>query len=370
MKAIRIHEDGGPEVLRYEDVPDPVPAPDEVLVELRAASLNHLDVLIRQGLPSVPKPRILGADGAGVVAGTGERVVINPGIVHGGRMARHRRAHGRDARGADRRARATTCIPSRTGCRSRRRRRSRSSSRPRTGCSSRRRGCGPASGCSSGASAAASRPRRWRSRRRSARGSSSRRRATTKLARARELGADAAMNHAREDVAARVKEADGRRRARRRRARGRGDVDALAQRCAAGGTCRRLRRDDRPEPAGGAAPRSGGSSSSIYGSTMGTPRGLRGASTTSIAARPARPVVDEVFPLAEARPRTSGWSAASSSARSSCGSRLDTLTPRARRRHGRAAAPARARARAGAPAAGAPARAARTLERARQRPGR
>ncbi len=84
MKAIRIHEDGGPEVLRYEDVPDPVPADGEVLVELRAASLNHLDVWIRKGLPSVPKPRILGADGAGVLAGTDERVVINPAVVDDG----------------------------------------------------------------------------------------------------------------------------------------------------------------------------------------------------------------------------------------------------------------------------------------------
>src|ERR671911_462438 len=83
VKAIRIHEDGGPEVLRYEDVPDPVAGPGEVLVSLRAASLNHLDLWVRKGLPSVPKPRILGADGAGVRADTGERVVINPGIVHG-----------------------------------------------------------------------------------------------------------------------------------------------------------------------------------------------------------------------------------------------------------------------------------------------
>ena len=74
MKAIRIHEDGGPEVLRYEDVPDPEPGPGEVLVALRAAGLNHLDVWVRKGLPSVPKPRILGADGAGVVAGLGEGV--------------------------------------------------------------------------------------------------------------------------------------------------------------------------------------------------------------------------------------------------------------------------------------------------------
>jgi NADPH:quinone reductase-like Zn-dependent oxidoreductase len=84
VKAVRIHEDGGPEVLRYEDAPDPVPGTGQVLIELRAASLNHLDVWIRKGLPSVPKPRILGADGAGVVVSgdgfaPGDRVVINPG---------------------------------------------------------------------------------------------------------------------------------------------------------------------------------------------------------------------------------------------------------------------------------------------------
>jgi len=86
MKAIRIHEDGGPEVLRYEDAPDPEPGPGEVLVRLRAGSLNHLDLWIRKGLPSVPKPRILGADGAGIREETGERVVINPGIEHGDKI--------------------------------------------------------------------------------------------------------------------------------------------------------------------------------------------------------------------------------------------------------------------------------------------
>jgi NADPH2:quinone reductase len=95
VKAVRIHEDGGPEVLRYEDIADPEPARGEVLVELRAAGLNHLDIWVRKGLPSVPKPRILGADGAGVVAALGEgvegfdigdRVVLNPGIVHDGRI--------------------------------------------------------------------------------------------------------------------------------------------------------------------------------------------------------------------------------------------------------------------------------------------
>jgi zinc-binding alcohol dehydrogenase/oxidoreductase len=95
VKAVRIHDDGGPEVLRYEDAPDPEPGPGEVLIELRAASLNHLDLWVRKGLPSVPKPRILGADGAGVVAGLGEgvdgvavgdRVVINPGVEQGDRI--------------------------------------------------------------------------------------------------------------------------------------------------------------------------------------------------------------------------------------------------------------------------------------------
>ncbi|MBA2536723.1 MAG: zinc-binding dehydrogenase [Actinobacteria bacterium] len=95
MKAVRIHEDGGPEVLRYEDVADPSPASGEVLVRLRAASLNHLDVWVRQGLPSVPKPRILGADGAGVVAAAGDgvsgfeddqAVVLNPGLDDGARI--------------------------------------------------------------------------------------------------------------------------------------------------------------------------------------------------------------------------------------------------------------------------------------------
>jgi len=96
VRAVRIHEDGGPEVLVLEEAPDPQPGPGEVLVRLRASALNHLDVWIRKGLPSVPKPRILGADGAGVVEALGpgvtelspgDRVVLNPGIeVGGGRI--------------------------------------------------------------------------------------------------------------------------------------------------------------------------------------------------------------------------------------------------------------------------------------------
>jgi NADPH:quinone reductase-like Zn-dependent oxidoreductase len=96
VRAVRIHEDGGPEVLELEEAPDPVAGPGEVLVRLRASALNHLDVWIRKGLPSVPKPRILGADGSGVVEALGQgvngfepgdRVVLNPGIeVGGGRI--------------------------------------------------------------------------------------------------------------------------------------------------------------------------------------------------------------------------------------------------------------------------------------------
>ena len=95
MKAIRIHDDGGPEVRRYEDVDDPEPGAGDVLIKLRAASLNHLDIWVRQGLPSVPKPRILGADGAGEVAAVGagangfaegQAVVINPGLADGAQI--------------------------------------------------------------------------------------------------------------------------------------------------------------------------------------------------------------------------------------------------------------------------------------------
>jgi len=92
VQAVRIHEDGGPEVLVLEEVPDPHAGPGEVLIRLRASALNHLDVWIRKGLPSVPKPRILGADGAGIVEALGEGVdglelgqpvVINPGVEAG-----------------------------------------------------------------------------------------------------------------------------------------------------------------------------------------------------------------------------------------------------------------------------------------------
>ena len=74
MKALRIHEFGGPEVLRYEDVPDPQPRKDQVLVRVRACAMNHLDLWVRKGLPGVKLPHILGSDIAGEIVEVGEYV--------------------------------------------------------------------------------------------------------------------------------------------------------------------------------------------------------------------------------------------------------------------------------------------------------
>src|SRR3984893_11348913 len=74
MKAVRIHQFGGPEVLTYEEVPDPKPRQDQVLVRVRACALNHLDIWVRKGLPGVKLPHILGSDIAGDVDEIGEHV--------------------------------------------------------------------------------------------------------------------------------------------------------------------------------------------------------------------------------------------------------------------------------------------------------
>ena len=73
-KAIRIHAHGGPEVMRWEDVPLPDPGPGEVLVRHEAIGLNYIDVYFRTGLYKTPLPAILGMEGAGTVAGLGEGV--------------------------------------------------------------------------------------------------------------------------------------------------------------------------------------------------------------------------------------------------------------------------------------------------------
>ncbi len=90
MRAIVLRELGGPERLALEEVPDPKPGPGEAVVRLRAAALNHRDAFIRQGLyAGIKLPVILGSDGAGEVEAVGEGVdaswvgapvVINPSL--------------------------------------------------------------------------------------------------------------------------------------------------------------------------------------------------------------------------------------------------------------------------------------------------
>jgi NADPH:quinone reductase-like Zn-dependent oxidoreductase len=91
MKAVVFHEHGGADVLRYEDRPDPTIRANEVLVEVRACALNHLDVWARGGLPGIEikLPHILGNDIAGVVREVGEiadwvkpgdEVLLQPGV--------------------------------------------------------------------------------------------------------------------------------------------------------------------------------------------------------------------------------------------------------------------------------------------------
>jgi NADPH:quinone reductase-like Zn-dependent oxidoreductase len=74
MKAVLFHQHGGPDVLEYTDFPTPTPKPGEVLVRLRAAALNRMDVMVRNGWPGLKLelPHINGADGAGDVADLGE----------------------------------------------------------------------------------------------------------------------------------------------------------------------------------------------------------------------------------------------------------------------------------------------------------
>jgi NADPH2:quinone reductase len=82
MKAVRIHEYGGPEVLVYEDVAMPRPKPDQVLVRIEAATVNPIDVSVRENRFPTPKrpPKIIGSDGAGVVEQAGADVsTVKPG---------------------------------------------------------------------------------------------------------------------------------------------------------------------------------------------------------------------------------------------------------------------------------------------------
>jgi NADPH2:quinone reductase len=74
VKAVRVHAPGGPEVLRYEDVPDPRPQAGEAVVRVEAAGVNFIDVYHRTGLYKVPLPATLGQEGAGTVLEVGADV--------------------------------------------------------------------------------------------------------------------------------------------------------------------------------------------------------------------------------------------------------------------------------------------------------
>lgn len=104
MKVSRIHKCGGPEVLSYEEAPTPRPKANEVLVRVRACSLNHLDLWVRKGLRTLKLtfPWVLGSDAAGEVVEVGElcervevgsRILVAPGRT---RWAGYETAHGRD----------------------------------------------------------------------------------------------------------------------------------------------------------------------------------------------------------------------------------------------------------------------------------
>ena len=84
MKAIRIHQYGGPGVLTFEDAPQPVPAPDEILIRVVATSINPIDCKIRAGRmrESLPLalPATLGWDPSGIVDSVGANVTrFKPG---------------------------------------------------------------------------------------------------------------------------------------------------------------------------------------------------------------------------------------------------------------------------------------------------
>jgi NADPH:quinone reductase-like Zn-dependent oxidoreductase len=94
MKAIVFQQHGGPEVLKYTDAAEPAIRPNEVLVRVKACALNHLDLWVRGGIPSVPipLPHIPGSDVAGEIAQigaevstvrVGQKVVLAPGVTCG-----------------------------------------------------------------------------------------------------------------------------------------------------------------------------------------------------------------------------------------------------------------------------------------------
>jgi len=91
MKSVYLNQHGDEAVLQYGELPDPIVGPGQVLVEIKACALNHLDLWMRRGVPAikVKMPHILGSDISGVVAQTGagvthvqvgQEVVLSPGV--------------------------------------------------------------------------------------------------------------------------------------------------------------------------------------------------------------------------------------------------------------------------------------------------
>jgi NADPH2:quinone reductase len=74
VKAIRIHDTGGPEVLKFEDVPDPTPGPGELLIDVEAVGMNFIEIYFREGLYPVERPFTPGAEAAGTVRAVGAGV--------------------------------------------------------------------------------------------------------------------------------------------------------------------------------------------------------------------------------------------------------------------------------------------------------
>ena len=74
MKAVRVHAPGGPEALKYEDVPEPTPKPGEAIVKIDAAGLNYIDVYQRSGLYKLDLPLTLGLEAGGTVTAVGAGV--------------------------------------------------------------------------------------------------------------------------------------------------------------------------------------------------------------------------------------------------------------------------------------------------------
>ena len=114
MRAIVITTKGGPEVLVVQEVPDPVPGPEEVLVDVVTSAINRADTLQRRGMYPGPAAvhEIPGLEFAGRVAAVGERVTVHAagdavmGIVGGGGYAERVTIHERQAMAVPERARA------------------------------------------------------------------------------------------------------------------------------------------------------------------------------------------------------------------------------------------------------------------------